>query len=210
MEIDIDDLDGNERYRTISTLVAPRPIAWVSTRSADGIDNLAPFSFFNIISSRNPPVLMFSPGVKPGGAAWKDTAANVAETGECVINFVTPDMAAKMDETSHSVDAEVSEFDFANVERAESVKVDPPRVGNTSASIECKEYDILEIGNNTAVLAEVVYIHLDDDLVADHEDLPDPLAYCSNLVGRIGGPYFTAIEPLDLESVSISKLWVDN
>lgn len=172
-------------YRTLAGGVVPRPIAWVSTTSPEGIDNLAPFSFFNVVSIA-PPILMFAPVDEPAGL--KDTAHNVRETGEFVVNVVTESVAESMNETSASVPSEVSEFDHAGVERGASVRVAPPRVADADVAFECSIYDFLDVGRSSLILGEVVYVHVDDEVTTAGKLDVNKL----DAVGRLSGSLYTS------------------
>lgn len=172
-------------YRTLAGGVVPRPIAWVSTTSPEGIDNLAPFSFFNVVSIA-PPILLFAPVDEPAGL--KDTAHNVRETGEFVVNVVTESVAESMNETSASVPSEVSEFDHAGVERGDSVRVAPPRVANADVAFECSIYDFLDVGRSSLILGEVVYVHVDDEVTTAGKLDVNKL----DAVGRLSGSLYTS------------------
>lgn len=148
-------------YRTLSGLVVPRPIGWISTKSEDGTDNLAPYSFFNV-ACVDPPILMFSPGSRPGGLT--DTAENAISTGEFVVNVVTHEFAEAMNQTSAELSASDSEFDDADVQRADSDHVEPPRVADTAAAFECELHDTIDLGSSTLVLGEVMLVHVRDDV----------------------------------------------
>lgn len=172
-------------YRTLAGGVVPRPIAWVSTTSPEGIDNLAPFSFFNVVSIA-PPILLFAPVDEPAGL--KDTAHNVRETGEFVVNVVTESVAESMNETSASVPSEVSEFDHAGVERGDSVRVAPPRVADADVAFECSIYDFLDVGRSSLILGEVVYVHVDDEVTTAGKLDVNKL----DAVGRLSGSLYTS------------------
>nr|WP_245800555.1 flavin reductase family protein [Natrinema saccharevitans] len=133
LEIDATDHDGS-LYRILSSAVVPRPIAWVSTTDGDGVDNLAPYSFFTV-ASVDPPVLLFAP--VDGADGFKDTPRNARDTGEFVVNLVTEDLAEAMNETSATLPAAESEFDHAGLERAASSAVDVPRVAGAKVAFEC-------------------------------------------------------------------------
>lgn len=148
-------------YRTLTGLVVPRPIGWVSTQSEDGTDNLAPYSFFNV-ASVDPPILLVSPGDRRDGLT--DTAENALATGEFVVNLVTHEFAEAMNQTSAELPATESEFDHAGVKRAASDRVDPPRVEGTAAAFECELHDVIDIGSNSLVLGEIVLVHVRDDV----------------------------------------------
>ncbi|SNR26163.1 flavin reductase family protein [Halorubrum vacuolatum] len=183
---DVDD-------RIIKTAVAPRPIAWVSTVSDDGVENLAPFSSYNYVSS-SPPVLVFNCSTKPDGEL-KDTPRNALDTGEFVVNVVTEDLIEAMDLTATTLPADESEFDHAGIEHAPSDVVTPPRVAAAAVSMECTLYDSLSVYDRTMVLGEVVRYHVAEDALTDGKldsrNLP--------VVGRLGGPYYTTGEPIAFE-----------
>ncbi len=190
--IDVDDHQGS-LYRILSSAVVPRPIAWVSTTNADGVDNLAPYSFFTV-ASIEPPVVLFAPVDAPDGL--KDTPRNVRETGEFVVNLVTADLTEAMNETSATLSAEASEFDHAGLERAPSVVVSPPRVAAAKVALECVLYDLQDVGGSTLVLGEVRYVHLDESVTTDGKlDVQKVDA-----VGRLAGSlYATTRERFALE-----------
>jgi len=174
-------------YRLLSTAVTPRPIAWVSTVDESGADNLAPFSFFTI-ASIDPPLLTFYP--VGTGADAKDTARNAAETEELVVNVVTEDVVEAMNETAATLDRGDSEFDRADVTRAESVVVDPPRVAEARVAFECELYDIRTVGSSTQVLAEVVRAHVDDDATTDGKIDVEKL----DTAGRLAGSWYATTD----------------
>ena len=145
-------------YRLLSGAVAPRPIAWVSSRSPDGQDNLAPYSFFNVVSV-DPPVLMFSPvGRAPDGL--KDTARNIlgdagtgdpgdgdeAGSGEFVIQLASVDLAEEMNASSATLEHGESEFEHAGVTPVEADEVDAARVAEAPVAFECELYEAHGVG----------------------------------------------------------------
>ncbi|WP_432547630.1 flavin reductase family protein [Kineococcus sp. SYSU DK004] len=173
----------------LNSIVAPRPIGWVSTRSAAGVVNLAPYSFFNLFNY-SPPVVGFA------STGWKDSVANVRETGEFVWNLATVALAEQMNATSAPVPADVDEFALAGLEPAPSTLVAPPRVAASPAAFECRLSDVVRLKDAAGrevdtwlVLGEAVLVHLDERVLVDGVfDLlaADPLL-------RAGGPgdYFT-------------------
>jgi flavin reductase (DIM6/NTAB) family NADH-FMN oxidoreductase RutF len=181
MEIAIEELDS--AYRLLAGSVVPRPIAWVSTRGEVG-ENLAPYSFFNVVSV-DPPVVMFAP--VGTGEDLKDTPKNILASEEFVVNIVTMDLAEAMNATSATVDE--SEFEHAGLERAESVRVQAPRVAEAKVAFECELYDFVEIGRSAMVLGEVVYAHVSDDVTTDGKVDVRKL----DAVGRLSGSYYSSI-----------------
>ena len=192
MEINPNEADAKTIARTVLNSVVPRPIGWISTRNDAGIDNLAPFSYFNAVSS-SPPVVMFSAGDLEDGL--KDTPENVLETDEFVWNLVTENLVEQMDATSERLDPDRDEFEYSDLERAESVVVGPPRVARSPISFECELFDVLDVYNNTVIFGEVVYAHVSDSVVGD--DGIDPLEV--DAVGRLGGPYYTGLDVLEFK-----------
>lgn len=168
--------------------VAPRPIAWVSTLSKEGQPNLAPFSFFNVVSG-NPPMLGFSPAMRPveGGAAPKDTLHNIRETGEFVVNVVTWELAEAMNLTSGEYGHEVNEFELAKVTPRPSQVVKPPQVAESPVNFECKLHQILEFSKeprgSSLVIGKIVSVSLADKVLKDGRI--DEAAL--DLIGRMGG-----------------------
>ena len=178
MDFSVDEDDN--LYSTLAAGVVPRPIAWVS--STDGsVDNLAPFSFFNVVGIK-PPIVAFAPVDSRDGL--KDTARNVRETEEFVVNVVTEDLVEAMNETSGTFPEDVSEFDAVGIERGESVAVAPPRVADAEVAFECVLHDFEDIGASTLVLGRVVHVHLDDGVLREGEKLD---VNKLDAVGRLAG-----------------------
>ena len=186
------DLSHRDFYRILIGAVGPRPVAWVSTLDRDGHPNLAPFSFFNAISSK-PPLLGFSPGLRQleDGSHPKDTLHNIRETGEYVINIVTYDLAEKMNLTSGEYPHEVNEFELAKVTPIPSEKVRPPRVSESPVNFECKLERIIDFGSewpsSSLVIGEIVSIRVDESVIRDGRFDPGAL----DLIGRMGGNQYT-------------------
>lgn len=183
--IDPDELDGS-LYRTLAGAVIPRPIAWVSSLSPEGVENLAPYSFFNVVST-SPPVVMFAPtdrSNQPEGLS--DTARNALDTEEFVVNVVTEPLAEAMNVTSATLPPEESEFDHASLERTASETVAPPRVAAAEVAFECELYESIDVGSNTMVLGEVVSVYLDEDVTTDGKLDVEKL----DAIGRLSGSYY--------------------
>ena len=191
MIIDPSELDTTSVYKLLVGAVVPRPIAWVSSRSRDGILNLAPYSFFNV-ASRQPPMLAISIGPRTGGESYpKDTLTNVRESQEFVINIVSVALANAMHESSINYPPEVDEFERAGVTPAQCVVVNTPRVAEAKISMECTVEHLLRLGSDYLVIGRMHRYHVDDAIISngriDIKQL-DPL-------GRMAGN-FTKIETL--------------
>ncbi len=195
MQFDPDALSLPDRYKLLIGAIVPRPIAWVSTISTDARHNLAPFSFFNGVGS-NPLTLLFCPANNADGSE-KDTLRNckpLAEggTGQCVVNIVSEELTARMAATAAELPHGESEFAFAGVTPAPSVRVRPPRVLESPVSYECETQQVIRTNPGApsagnVVIARVLYIHVRDDLLDDrHRIDPDKL----RAVGRMGGEVY--------------------
>jgi flavin reductase (DIM6/NTAB) family NADH-FMN oxidoreductase RutF len=192
MNFDVAALGTQEKYHLLNGGITPRPIAWISTRSKEGIDNLAPYSFFTVASC-DPPVLLYTQVTQRSGID-KDTLQNLVETGECVVNIVNSNLLAKMNVTSASIKIENSEFDHADVEHSPSYKVSPSSVKQSPVRYECKLREIISIGNlpagGTIVLLDVTSVYVRDDLYIDgriNQKLIDT-------VGKMGGDGYALTE----------------
>ena len=196
MNIQPHELPQREFYRLLITAVAPRPIAWVSTLSGDGVHNLAPFSFFNVLCA-TPPLLGFCPGnrghaeKKIFGTGFKDTLQNVRETGEFVVNIVTYPLVEAMNLTSGDYEASVNEFEVAKLTMRPSQIVKPPQVAESPVSFECRLHTLLDFGTETAgghlVIGQIVSVHLAEEVLRDGRVDGQLL----DLVGRMGGAQYT-------------------
>jgi len=171
-------------YRLLSTAVTPRPIAWVSTTSPAGVDNLAPYSFFNVVAV-DPPVVMFAP---VGSQNLKDTPRNVRETEQFVVNTVTRDVVEQMNATSATLPVGESEFDEFDIERADSVAVEPPRVAAANVAMECERREWIEVGGSVLILGEVVHVHVEESVLMDGKIDIDNL----DTVGRLAGSQYAS------------------
>ncbi|MEZ4771753.1 MAG: flavin reductase family protein [Bacteroidia bacterium] len=170
--------------------VAPRPIAFVSTISADGIPNLAPYSFFNVFGS-NPPIAAFSSNRRVRGNTTKDTLANVKATGEAVINIVNYSIVHQMALTSVDYAPEVSEFEKAGLTPIPSDLVKPFRVSESPVQMECVVRDIITIGEggggSNIVICEIVKMHISESIL-DGEGNIDP--FRADLMARMGRAWY--------------------
>jgi flavin reductase (DIM6/NTAB) family NADH-FMN oxidoreductase RutF len=165
MIIDPAVLDPRQRYRLLLSSVAPRPIAWVSTRSLDGSYNLAPFSFFQALSG-TPPYIIISVGRRVGRP--KDTLRIIQETGEFVINMVTEAVAERMNLTSGEYGPDVDEFAVAGVTPAPAEVVAAPRVAESPISMEARLTQLVTLPGTdyTPIIGEIVRWHVADGFLA--------------------------------------------
>lgn len=155
-------LEAKYRYKLLASLVIPRPIAWISTRSKSGRTNLAPYSFFNVFGSK-PPMVIISQGNRPEGGP-KDTPANIIETGEFVINLLQTDLSEQMNASAAAMPRSDSEIDVLQLATQEATRVKAPLITGCPANLECKLIEIRQYGSNRIVIAEVLEIHLDSSL----------------------------------------------
>lgn len=156
-------LSRDDVFDLLSAAVVPRPIAWTSTVGEDGVLNLAPFSFFTVVSAE-PPMLSLTLEAAPDGRP-KDTLRNVRATGQLVVNLVSDDLAEQMSRTSPDYTAEVDEFQVGGVTPAPSARVRPPRVAEARISMECVLHTVLTPGSDALVIAEVVAFHVARELL---------------------------------------------
>ncbi len=187
---DVADLSAREAYKILIGAVVPRPIAWVSTLSTDGVRNLAPFSFFNGICG-DPLAVSIAIDRRGPDAELKDTLRNIAATREFVINFGNEELAEKLNLTSGEYPPDVDEFEVAGLTPAPSVKVAPPRVAEAPISFECRLLQIVHLGDRpmsgSLVIGEVVFGHIRADLVDSWRIDAAKL----RPIGRMGGAFYT-------------------
>jgi len=168
MHINPDTLSGKERYKLMIGSVIPRPIAFVSTKSKDGVLNLAPYSFYTI-ACFNPMILAFFPIRYKKGDEKKDTFTNIIETEEFVVNVATEDIINELNETSGLYDADVDEFVKAGLTPVESKIVRAPGVKESPVRMECRLYKTLSLGEDKggsdAIFGRVVHFYADDALI---------------------------------------------
>jgi flavin reductase (DIM6/NTAB) family NADH-FMN oxidoreductase RutF len=155
------------RHDPLNAIVAPRPIGWIGSVSATGVRNLAPYSFFNLFAYR-PPIIGFA------SSEWKDSAANIAVSGEFTWNLATRDLAAAMNASSATVAAEIDEFELAGLEAAPSRLIAAPRVAASPVSFECRltqQFELTDVGGAGTgawmTFGEVVAVHIDPAMLDD-------------------------------------------
>lgn len=193
MEITPENVPSTTLYKLMTGAILPRPIAWVSTISAAGIHNLAPYSFFNAVCS-NPPTLLFSAGIRQADGQPKDSLKNVREIGEFVVNIVTESTADAMNQTATELPIEVDEFDFADLTPAPSKAVRPARVAESPIHFECKVTQIVDIsdqpGGGSIVIGQIVHIHVDDAVMLGDDKIN---LEALKPIGRLAGASYTKI-----------------
>jgi flavin reductase (DIM6/NTAB) family NADH-FMN oxidoreductase RutF len=188
--IDPKDLSRQDIYKIMSGTVVPRPIAWITTISTEGVVNAAPFSAYTIIS-QDPPLILFQADAANGE---KDTIANIRATGEFVVNATTAATLEKMHSSSAPLPRSVSEPEVFDIELAASDVVRVPRVLSSPIALECRTYQMFDIGNepHTVVIGEVVFFQVAESVYRDGKIDQKEL----DPIGRIGGPYYARLGEL--------------
>jgi len=184
MELDLEGRHADRAYAMLTSLVTPRPIAWVTSLDREGVVNAAPFSFFNVLGA-SPPIVGICPGNRPDGTP-KDTASNVRLTHEFVVNLVDEAVAEAMNQTAAPLPPGVSELAGSGLTTVPSSVVRPPRIAEAPASLECVEWGTLQIGDNRLIIGLVKRLHVRDELFD-----PATLRIRSELfhpVGRMASP----------------------
>ena len=193
MQLDPSVMPPQSVYKLLIGCVVPRPIAWVSTVSAEGVYNIAPFSFFMGVCNE-PPTIAFSSSRRVGSK--KDTVTNAEHTGDFVVNVVDDPLAEHMNLTSGEYPPEVDEFVLTGLTAEPGVKVRAPRLVEAPISLECRVDRIISVGRgpNSLVLGEIVYFHVRDGLydpstgrIDMHELRP---------VGRLAGNLYSHIHDI--------------
>jgi flavin reductase (DIM6/NTAB) family NADH-FMN oxidoreductase RutF len=156
-------------HNPFNAIVTPRPIGWISTRGADGQDNLAPYSFFNAVAYVPPQVMFASTSAKPDRGDTKDSVANIRETGVFCVNIVSEALRDAMNQTSGAWGREVDEFTDAGLDKATCETIACSRVAASPASLECKLTQIVQLPGeaNFVVFGEVIGVHMRDDCMVE-------------------------------------------
>lgn len=186
MQFDMRSLPMEVRYKIVNSTITPRPIAWITSLSGDGVVNAAPYSFFNAVGTE-PPLVVLGLLKEPRSRTLKNTATNIIDTGEFVVNLVSEGDAVRMNESSVDAPAHVSEIDYAGIETTPSIVVAPPRIATSPVSFECRKVAALDIGAlQTVVIGEILMAHIGDEFITDRErvyfDTP-----AMKLIGRTHG-----------------------
>lgn len=199
IDIDPDTLSNQERYKLLIGSVLPRPIAFVSTISPEGVPNLAPFSFFTGVCS-NPMIICFSPMIRGSDGQKKDTLRNIEATGEFVVHVVTEAIVEQMNQTAAEYPPEVSEFEMAGFTPVPSQKVKPFRVKESPVQMECRLHQIVplgeDVGCSSLVLGRVVQLHVSPDVYQEGKIITAKLKPVARLAGS---SYARVTDTFDLE-----------
>lgn len=181
MNINPSDHSAASNYKLLTNLVLPRPIAWVTSMNADGVVNLAPFSFFNAVGSE-PLIVMISVAHHDDGTL-KDTGRNILAKGEFVVNMVTEDLMAAMNVSAADFPGDESELTATGLHTAPSLCIAVPRVAEAPASMECRLHSTQDFDHYTVIFGEVLMFHVADHLITGTLRVQgfDP-------VGRMGSP----------------------
>ena len=200
MQFDPQVIDSAAMYKLLIGSVVPRPIAWVSSVDAEGVRNLAPFSYFMAIT-HDPPTIAFSSGprgaeIGGGVRGRKDTLHNVEITREFVVNIVDDNLAEAMNVTSGDYTPDVDEFTQAGLVAAPSVKVKPPRVAAAPVNMECRVAQIIPVGNlpHHLIVGEIVHMHVRDDVFDPATGRLD--MHRLKPVGRLAGHLYTHVHDI--------------
>jgi flavin reductase (DIM6/NTAB) family NADH-FMN oxidoreductase RutF len=203
LRFDFDKITPRERYKLLIGTVVPRPIAFVTTLSKDGVVNAAPYSFFNCLSADPAIVALGIEYRKTGGS--KDTAQNVRDTGEFTVNIVSDAVLEAMNVCAVPFPPGVDELAKAGLHPLAGEKVKPPRIAECPAALECKHYQTLNIGDSREIiLGEVLCVHLRADAVNAANMHVDPVAL--DAIGRMGGHGYTRTrDHFDLPTMSVEE-----
>jgi flavin reductase (DIM6/NTAB) family NADH-FMN oxidoreductase RutF len=204
MQLTLADLSPTQRYHLTSSLVVPRPIAWITTLNEDGSVNAAPFSYFQIMGE-NPPLVVLGIG-RRGDGSPKDTVANIRRSREFVINLVTEENAELMNLTATDFPPGMSEVGTLDLKTEASSVVKPPRLAVSPASFEAREVQVLLIGGNQIVMGELLVVHIRDEFID-----PETLRVRTNdmhVIGRLqggGGGYTRTRDHFEIERLTYDK-----
>ncbi|RYG70773.1 flavin reductase family protein [bacterium] len=183
MNFSISELGPRDAYKLLTGVVVPRPIALVTSIGSEGVLNAAPFSFFNLVGS-NPPIVALSVTNRPSDAP-KDSARNIRERHEFVVNMVSKEMMDVMNTCAVDFPEHLSEVEAAGLETVPSTIVKVPRLKISPAALECREHTTLYIGENRLIIGEVVALYIADEYVDLERKYVDSNGL--DLVGRMGG-----------------------
>lgn len=206
MLLEMKTLSPMERYRVLSSTVTPRPIAWVTSVSTNGVPNASPFSFFNMVGN-DPPLLAIGFLADPFSGKIKDTPTNILATGEFVVNLVSENDAEAMNVTSADAPPEIDELELAAIDVLPSLMIRPNRIASAPVNFECRKFAVHEWERQLVVLGEILVAHIRDEFVTDRDrvrfDIP-----AMNLIGRVqgSGTYLRNSDQFDLKRPSYDML----
>jgi flavin reductase (DIM6/NTAB) family NADH-FMN oxidoreductase RutF len=189
LKVDINALAPADQYKLLSSTIVPRPIALVTTRSRQGRQNAAPFSFFNVMGE-DPPVLVLGLEAKRGSGALKDTTINIRDTGEFVVHLVDEDLAQAMNTCAIDFPSEIDEAAQAGLTLTPSEQVGPQRIVEAPVAFECEKIAMLQINPaRNIVIAKVKMMHMREGLLDSETLYIDPARY--HPIGRMFGRLYT-------------------
>lgn len=188
--IDGEGLDAAAAYRLIVGCVVPRPVAWITTIDATGRVNAAPFSSYNYVAT-SPPMLAVNIAARAGDGAMKDTARNIRESGEFVVNVATEPTLEAMHRSAQEFPPEISEAEVLGIGLLPSRRVKPPRIAASPVQMECRLDQAITLGRgvNTLYIGEVVAFHLSSEIFDGNRVDSARM----RPVARLGGPYYAAL-----------------
>jgi flavin reductase (DIM6/NTAB) family NADH-FMN oxidoreductase RutF len=201
MQIDPAEHTGHRTYQLLTSVVMPRPVAWVTSLGPEGVVNLAPFSFFNAVSG-HPPYVVLSVGLREDGTL-KDTARNIQSSQQFVVNLVTEELLTAMNISAVDFPPDESELTAAGLASVPSVHVAVPRLAESPVSLECTLFKSERLGANTLYIGQVVMFHVADGLIDQrlrvHGFAP---------IGRLGAPsaYCRTSDRFELPRLSYTEL----
>ena len=205
MQLNLAELSPGQRYHVLSSLVVPRPIAWVTTLNENGQVNAAPFSYFQLMGE-NPPLVVLGIGKRADGSA-KDSFRNIRRTREFVINMVTETNAEWMNLCATPFPPDVSEVEALGLKTEPSVLVKPPRLSVAPAHLEGRELQTLLIGGNQVVMGELLAVHIRDEFI-DADTLrvhTEEMGMIGRLQGGEAGGYCRTREPFHMKRLTYAE-----
>src|SRR5271156_1941795 len=208
MQLNLSELTPNQRYHLLSSLVLPRPIAWVTTLNEDGEVNAAPFSYFQLMGE-NPPLIVLGIGKRSDGSA-KDSFRNIRRSREFVINMVTESNAEWMNLCATDFPPGVSEVKALGLKTEPSVLVKPPRLSAAPAQLEGRELQTLLIGGNQVVMGELLVVHIRDEFIETESlrVLTEKMGIIGRLQGGEAGGYTRTREPFHMKRLTYAE-WLE-
>ena len=187
MDLILEDLSVQDRYKFLSAVVIPRPVAFVTTKDQDGLYNAAPFSFFNVFSE-DPAIVVLGIGAKPNGRT-KDTLKNIRDAKQFVVNMVDKSIIGAMHIASAEIPSDESEIDYAGITLADSRTINVQRIAEAPVSLECELFQIIELTDRRSlVLGQVKAIHIDDAIIDPETKRLIPEKYSP--IARLYGDYY--------------------